>query len=244
MAQVEVHTPFEMDEPTLVEGLPGAGLVGKIATDHLVETLDMEWVAACHCDGLPKVAVYRAGSATTMPPVRVYADEAHDLLALQADVPVSPTQAADFTDCVTAWLESEGVFPVYLSGLPEEKDGVPGVYGIATGDGGARLEAAGIDPPAESGFVSGPTGALVHTANARGLDGAGLVVETEARFPDPEAARALLVDGVEPLVGIDVDTDALVEHAEEIRKARERLARQVQEGGDDSTEATAIRGFQ
>jgi uncharacterized protein len=244
MAQVEVHTPFEMDEPTLVEGLPGAGLVGKIATDHLVETLDMEWVAACHCDGLPKVAVYRAGSATTMPPVRIYADEANDLLALQADVPVSPTQAADFTDCVTAWLESEGVFPVYLSGLPEEKDGVPGVYGIATGDGGARLEAAGIDPPAESGFVSGPTGALVHTANARGLDGAGLVVETEARFPDPEAARALLVDGVEPLVGIDVDTDALVEHAEEIRKARERLARQVQEGGDDSSEAIAIRGFQ
>jgi uncharacterized protein len=244
MAQVEVHTSFEMEAPTLVEGLPGAGLVGKIATDHLIETLEMEWVGACHCDGLPKVAVYRAGSATTMPPVRVYADEANDLLALQADVPVSPTQAADFTDCVTAWLESEDIFPVYLSGLPEEKNGVPSVYGIATGNGRTRLEAAGIEPPTEAGFVSGPTGALVHAANARKLNGAGLIVETEARFPDPEAARALLVNGIEPLVDIDIDTDALVDHAEEIRKARERLARQVQEGGDESTEATAIRGFQ
>ncbi|MFC7177234.1 proteasome assembly chaperone family protein [Halosegnis marinus] len=244
MAEVNIHTEFDVTDPTLVEGMPGAGLVGKIAADHLVEAFDMTWVGSCFCDGLPQVAVYRAESGDTMPPVRIYADESRDLLVLQSDVPISPSSAEGFTDCVTAWLESEGVFPVYLSGLPEEKDGPPAVYGIGTGAGRDRLDGADIDPPREAGLISGPTGALVHAASERGLDGVALIAETEAQFPDPESARAILKHGIEPLTGIEVPTDALVERAEEIRKARERLARQVRESDDQSTEATTIRGFQ
>lgn len=244
MAHVDVFADIDVGGATLVEGLPGAGLVGKIATDHLIDAFDMEWVGSCFCDGLPKVGVYRSGSTETMPPVRIYADRERDLLALQSDVPVSPTQSSAFTDCVTAWLESENVFPVYLSGLPGEKDGVPSVYGIATGDAGERLTAADIDPPNEGGLISGPTGALVHAAAERGLDGAALITETEAQFPDPEASRAVITHGIEPLTGVDVETDALVDKAEEIQEARERLAEQVQDGGDDSTEATPIKGFQ
>ncbi|WP_255196934.1 proteasome assembly chaperone family protein [Halorarius litoreus] len=244
MAYVDVHADLDLDSPTLVEGLPGAGLVGKIAADHLVEQFDMEFVASCFCSGLPRVAVYRADSSETMPPVRIYADESRDLLVLQSDVPVSPSQASEFAGCLTGWFVDNDVFPLFLSGLPEEKDGVPEVYGIATGGAGDRLDEAGIAPPNEAGLVSGPTGALLHEANVQGLPAVGLIAETEAQFPDPEAARAILTNGIAPLTGIDVETDSLVEQAENIREARERLAKQVQEGGDESTEAKAIRGFQ
>ncbi|MFB6117529.1 proteasome assembly chaperone family protein [Halosegnis sp.] len=244
MAHVELHAELTADEPTLVEGLPGAGLVGKIAADHLVETFDMEWVGSCFCDGLPKVAVYRPDDTTTMPPVRLYEDADRDLLVLQSDVPVSPSQASAFTECLVGWLEREAVFPLFLSGLPEEKSDVPGVYGIATGGAADRLAATDVTPPREAGLISGPTGALVHEAGARDLAAVALIAETEARFPDPEAARAVLVDGIAPLAGIEVETDALVERAEEIREARQRLAKQMEEAGDESTEATPIRGFQ
>lgn len=244
MAEVEIHSDLEFDAPALVEGLPGAGLVGKIAADHLVEAFDMEWIGSCFCDGLPQVAIYRAQDTATMPPVRLYGDSDRDLLVLQSDVPVSPTQAASFTDCLIGWLEEEGVFPVFLSGLPGEKDGIPSVYGIATGNAGARLRDIDIAPPTEAGLISGPTGALVHAAGERKLDGVGLIAETEARFPDPEAARAVLLNGIGPLLNIDVETDTLVERAEEIREARERLVEQMSDGGDESTEATPIRGFQ
>lgn len=245
MAHVDVHAELDLEAPTLVEGLPGAGLVGKIAADHLVEQFDMEYVASCFCAGLPSVAVYHADSPETVPPVRIYADESRDLLVLQSDVPVSPSQAGEFASCLTGWFADRDVFPVFLSGLPEEKNGVPAVYGISTGSGGSRLEAAGIEPPDESGLVSGPTGALIHEANVAGLDGVGLIAETEAQFPDPEAARAVIADGIQPLLDIDVETDALVDQAEKIQDARERLARQVQEAeGDESTEAKPIRGFQ
>lgn len=244
MAHVDVHADLDLDSPTLVEGLPGAGLVGKIAADHLVEQFEMEWVASCFCEGLPRVAVYRTDNAETMPPVRLYADEQRDLLVLQSDVPISPSQASAFAGCLTGWFADNDVFPLYLSGLPEGYDEVPDLYGIATGDATGRLADADIAPPDEAGMVSGPTGALLHEANVRGVSAIGLIAETEAQFPDPTAAQKVLTNGVEPLTGIEVDTDSLVEQAEKIRKARERLAKQVHEADDESTEAKSIRGFQ
>jgi uncharacterized protein len=244
MAHVEELVDVTFSEPVLVEGLPGMGLVGKIAADHLVETFDMEFVAGVHCEGLPEVAVYHGGSPEVLPPVRIYADEEHDLLVLQSDVPVSAAAAGEFADCVTAWLESNGVFPIYLSGLAEEKDTPPAVYGIATGDAEGRLEEAEVSPPSDGGLVSGPTGALVKAAAEEDLDAVGLIVQSDRQFPDPEAARAVIEHGIEPLAGVDADTDALADHAEEIRKVREEMAKRVQQQEDASSEAQPIRGFQ
>jgi len=245
MAHVQVHADdVTLDSPVLVEGLPGAGLVGKIAADHLVEEFGMSYYGAIHCDGLPEVAVYRGESSDVLPPVRLYADQERDLLVLQSDVPVSPSGAPEFADCVTGWFTDNDVLPLYLSGLGEEKNGVPELYGIATGDAAGRLDDAGVVPPREGGLVTGPTGALLSQAGETGLDSVGLVVQTNPKFPDPEAARVILKGGVGPIAGLDVDTDALVEQADEIQEARERLAKQLQNADDESTQAQPIRGFQ
>jgi len=245
MAHVTVHrNDIDLTAPTLVEGLPGIGLVGKIAADHLVETLGMTHYASCHCDGLAEVAVFEEGTREYRPPVRLYADESRDLLVLQSDVPVSPSAADEFAGCLTGWLADHDVTPLYLSGLPAEKDGVPALYGIASGDGDAVLDEHDIAAPAEGGVVSGPTGALLYQAGREGLGAVGLVVESSRNFPDPEAARVLLVDGIEPIAGLDVDTDRLVEQAEEISEAREELARRMETAQDESTKAQPMGMYQ
>ncbi len=246
MAHIQVHAEdVELSSPVLVEGLPGAGLVGKIAADHLVSEFDMRYYGAIHCEGLPRVAVYRGESSDVLAPVRLYVDEEAELLVLQSDVPVSPSNATEFATCVTGWLDEHDVFPLYLSGIAAEKDGVPDMYGIATGEAEEHLDEAGIVPPRESGLVSGPTGALLYRAEETGMDAVGLVVETEAQFPDPEAARVLLEHGIEPITGVEIDTDVLIEHAGEIQEAREELAKRLQDGDlDESSQAQPIRGFQ
>ncbi|WP_254543380.1 proteasome assembly chaperone family protein [Halomarina pelagica] len=245
MAHIAVKTELSLSSPTLVEGLPGVGLVGKIAADYLVDSLDMTYHAAVHCDGIPRVAVYRGESSAVRPPVRLYADEARDLLVLQSDVPVSPRSASEFASCVTSWLAEHDVTPLYLSGLPTEKgDSPPELYGIATGDGDRLLDDAGVVPPAETGFVSGPTGALLYEADRRELTSVGLIAEADAQFPDPEAARAILEHGVKPLTGVEVDVEALVEQAEDIREARERLAQRMRQAEEESTQAQPMRMYQ
>jgi uncharacterized protein len=245
MAHVQVHRDdIELTAPTLVEGLPGVGLVGKIAADHLVDTLEMTHYASCHCDGLPEVAVFGDGDREYRPPVRLYADADRDLLVLQSDVPVSPNAADEFAGCLTGWLADHDATPLYLSRLPTEKDGVPALYGITSGDGDALLDEHAIPAPAEGGVVSGPTGALLYQADHDGLDAVGLVVESSKNFPDPEAARVLLVDGIEPIAGLDVDTDRLVEQAEEISQAREQLAQRMDDTHEESSKAQPLGMYQ
>ncbi|GGN85932.1 proteasome assembly chaperone family protein [Haloarcula pellucida] len=246
MAHIQVHRDdVELDEPTLVEGLPGVGLVGKIAADHLVDAYDMVHYGTAHCDGLPEIAVYSEGDPTVKAPVRIYADEDRDLLVLQSDAPVSPSAAEEFATCIVGWFVSHDVTPIFLSGMPAEKSGdVPEVYGVATGDGAALLEDADVSVPTESGAVTGPTGALVHEAQRVGLTGVGLVVEADPQFPDPEAARALLTTAIGPLGSFEVDTEALVEQAEEIGKAKERLAEQMQQADEESTSARPLGMYQ
>jgi uncharacterized protein len=268
MAHVDVKTDVALDEPTLIEGLPGVGLVGKIAVDHLVDRLGMTYHAGVYCEGLPRVAVYREDDADVVPPVRLYADAEHDLLALQSDVPVSPESASEFATCLTDWFEEHDVTPIFLSGLPtrenssgngsgEETIGVDGgaeagdenvadraLYGVATGTGADRLERTGIDGPAERGYISGPTGALVARAEETGLASLALVVEAAARFPDPAAAKRILDAGVLPLIDAEMDTAPLLDDAEEIRQARQRLARQMEQADTESTQAQPMGMFQ
>ena len=244
MASVEVHTEVELDDPLLVEGLPGIGLVGKIAADHLIETLDMTPHASVHCDGIPRVAVYGADDGAVRAPVRIYADEESDLLVLQSDVPVSPSGSQDFAACVTGWMAERDVTPIFQSGRPTDNNTDPSLVGISTGEGAALLDDADIDRPSEDGAVQGPTGAMVYEAGRSGLDGVGLVVDADPQFPDPAAARVLLVDGVIPLTGVDVETEQLVEQAEQIATAKADLAQQMQQGGEDSTQAKPLGMYQ
>jgi len=248
MAGVNVRRDVDLDAPVLVDGLPGVGLVGKIAADHIIEELDLTYFASVTCEGLPQVAVHDADRPDVLPPVRLYAAPAEDLVVLQSDVPVSRTAASDFAACVTTWLHDTDGFPIYISGLADETmeiDEVPDLYGIATGDAAGVLDDHDIPVPTDRGVVGGPTGALLHEAADRGLPGVGLVVESDPQFPDPAAARKLIVDGVTPIADVTVSTDNLVEQSEQIREQKQRLAQRMQEvGEEESSQARPMRMYQ
>lgn len=248
MARIEVTADLTLDDPVLVEGFPGAGLVGKIAADHLVGTLGMTHYANVHCDRLPRAAAYADGDRTLRTPVRLYADVDSDLFVLQSDVPVAPEAANEFGECALDWFREESVTPLYLAGLQREGpagdgDGI-GVRGVATGDAGTLLDGAGIGPPEGAGLVSGPTGALLNHALAAGIDAVGLVVDCDPQFPDPTAAKAVLEDGVAPIAGVDVATAELDESASQIQRAKERLAEQINEHEEKSSKVQPVRMYQ
>jgi uncharacterized protein len=246
MARINVLADdVTLDEPMMVEGLPGVGLVGKIVADHLVDRFEMTHYANVHCDGIPRVAVYTESDTELRTPVRLYADEERDLLVLQSDVPIHPKAAGEFAGCIRSWFEEDGVVPIFLSGIGTDKsDSVPSLYGVATGEGRALLDEAEIGHPSEMGLVTGPTGALMNYVLEHGLTSVGLVVESDPQFPDPEAARVVIKKGIEPLADVEVPVDTLVEDAEEIRRAKEQFAKRMQDADDESTQAQPLRMYQ
>lgn len=244
MARIEVVDPVDVSNPTLIEGFPGVGLVGKIAADHVVESFDMVHHGNVHCEDLPPVVGYGASDPALRTPVRLYADAERDLLVLQSDVPVPPSGADAVAACLSE-VVGDGVTPLYLSGIPAERnDDPPAVYGVATGAATERLDAVDLPAPPEPGIVSGPTGALLARALERGTPSVGVVAESNPKFPDPAAAQAVIHEAIEPLTRVEVPTDGLVERASEIRQARERLARRMQKADADSSRAQPLGMYQ
>lgn len=246
MSRIEtVRDDVSLDSPTLVEGLPGVGLVGKIATDHLIESFDMVHHANVHCESLPPVAVYAGEGRDLSTPVRLYADPDNDLLALRSDVPVSPSAALSFGECLAEWYDEDDVTPIYLSGIERDDDEVtPTLYGVGTGGGSDRLDEAGIDVPSEAGLVSGPTGALLSHAVEADYPALCLVVEADPNFPDPGAAATLLTAGIAPLTGVEVPIETLTERGEEIKQAKQRFAERMQEADETSSQARPLGMYQ
>lgn len=54
----ESESDLALEDPIPVEGVPGVGLAGKIATDHLVREFEMEPCADVVGESLPPVAVF------------------------------------------------------------------------------------------------------------------------------------------------------------------------------------------
>lgn len=228
MGRITVHEELELSDPVMVEGLPGLGLASKIATDFLIEELAMVPYASVHSEGIPPTPLFTENAYGLNPPIQIFAAEDNDLLALRSEVLVSPIYAMDLVDALIDWLDEHGVLGVFMSGLPSDRSGDANIYGVAT-SGGERLEAAGIPAPDGPGMIGGPTGAFLSRAQEQGVEALGLIVEADSEFPDPGAARVLIDDGVEPLTGLDVDTEELTESASKIKEQKEQLAEMLRE---------------
>ncbi|MFC6735893.1 PAC2 family protein, partial [Halolamina salina] len=104
--------------------------------------------------------------------------------------------------------------------------------------GQERGDDAAVAPPDDGGMISGPCGALLFEAVDADVDAVGLMVDTDPRFPDPQGSHALIKQGINPIAGVDIDTQRLVDQAEEIVDQRKELAQKMQQA--DQHEASQV----
>ena len=234
-------TELDAAEPTLIEGLPGHGLVASIAVDRIAEQLGLEQYGAIRSETLPPVASFADGLVQDT--VRVYGGTDPDVLTLQSDVPIPEDAFGELSRCVLEELGDDVGRAIFLAGAPAQSEERRGdVVGVATTEElKGELEAADIEIMAEDGAVGGVTGALVNACYQAEVPAALLLVRADPRLPDPAAARSVIENALEPLVEFDIETDELREQAEEIQRQKQQVAQQLQQAGDQ--EEDAIRGM-
>ena len=215
--------------PTLIEGLPGLGMVASIAVDQLTEQLDLVQHGAIVSEDFPPAAAFADGRVRDL--VRVYAGADPSVMTLQSDVPIPPEAIDSLSACVHGDLAEKFERAIFIAGAPAETEAEIGdVVGVATDDAmETALTDAGIALAEEEGVIGGITGGLVADCYHEDVPAAVLVVRSNPYMPDPAAARALIEDALEPLVAFDIDTSALQEQAEQIQAQKEQVAKQLQQ---------------
>ncbi len=239
-ASFEQLTDLETTTPTLIEGLPGLGLVASIAVEQLTNQLDLVHHGTIHSPSFPKVAAFDAGRVQD--PVRVYAGDNPDVLTLQSAFPIPEAAFSDLGSVLLDQLALEFDRAIFLAGIPAEAEEEIGeVQGVATTDDLADDLARADIPAAEgTGLVGGVTGSLVTDCYNGGVPAALLLVKSNPYIPDPTASRAVIEEALEPLVDFDIETTELRDHAERIQRQKGQIARQLRrQQGEEADEEVA-----
>lgn len=218
-------TEIDAEAPTLIEGLPGHGLVAAIAVDMITRQLELELHGNIVSDEFPMVTSFQDGRVRDL--VRIYAGDDPPVMTLQSDVALPGRAFTAISQCILEELAQEFERAIFLAGAPAEtEDEIGDVFGVATSDTvESQLREADITLSAGTGLIGGITGALLSECYHAGVPAGVLVVKANPFLPDPAAARSVIENALEPLVRFDIDTTELEEQADEIRTQMEQIAR-------------------
>jgi len=216
----------------LIVGMPDVGLVGLIASTYLARTLGAEMVAYMDSPHLPPVLLYHEARPHPVMRVHRFSTGERSALLLVSEVAIGVRGIHSFARFVVEWGLSKGVERLLLLGgvpTPQRmKLEKPAVYGAGvTREDVELIEKSGFNLFRE-GFVSGPYALILKECYKRSAKGIALLAESFLNYPDPGAAAAVLA-ALDPLLGLKVSVEPLLEQEEEIRaRLRETMKRTME----------------
>jgi len=214
--------------PAVIVGVPDVGLVGSIATSHIVQSLDLAEVGYVESDIPPPVMVIHKNQPKA--PIRVFGSK--DLIVVTTQISLSQFMIYPLARSLAKWARKRGAdVLVGVTGIavPNRVEiETPTVYGVGSTDyARGRMEKAGITP-LEEGAMVGTYALLLRECMREGQSNITLLAESHYQFPDP-GASASVIKSLNTLLGVNVDVKDLLEGAEEIRLKTRELMRRTQE---------------
>ncbi|QLG63469.1 proteasome assembly chaperone family protein [Halorarum salinum] len=236
---IEVVADPELDEPALVEGLPGVGHVGKLVAEHLVEEFDGTLVRRAYTTEFPPQVTVDDEGVTELTHAEFHHVDADgvDLLVLTGDHQAASNEGHyTLTDAFLDVADDFGCERAFaLGGVPTGElidDDEYGVLGaVNDADAKPELEDADVEFRADepAGGIVGVSGLVLGLGGRRGLEAACLMGETSGYLVDPKSAQAVL-EVLQTVLGFEVDFADLEERAEEMEEVVGKI-QEMQGGG-------------
>jgi len=233
----------ELKNPVLVEGLPGLGMVGRIAARYLAKQLRAKKFAKLYSPHFPYyVLVNKKGSVRLLQgEFYFWKNEAgeNDFIFFTGDSQAQTIEGQyDVASCVLDFAERNNVkVVVTIGGYRKEVKKTPKVVAASTSPELLKkaLQAKAIASPAGNPIV-GTAGLLLGLARFRKIGAVCLLGETRGYLPDPRAAKSVL-EVLQKMLKVEVDLSGLdreiekskeiVDRMQEIEERREKYARKM-----------------
>ncbi|MEM2974319.1 MAG: proteasome assembly chaperone family protein [Candidatus Micrarchaeia archaeon] len=229
---IEIEKLQKLENPVLIEGLPGIGFVGKLAVEYIVESLKAKKVAEIYSHHFPPQVLMEKNGTLKMLKNEIYfykdPKKKRDLLFLAGDVqPTSPEAQYEMINCILEYMEQNGIKNVitlggYSTGKITEKPKVFAAVSDARELG--KYKSLDVLFGQAEGSIIGAAGLLIGLGKMRGIDGVCFMGETHGSYVDHRAAQKI-VEILNKLLGLKVDTGKLMEKAKE----SEKIIRKIEE---------------
>ncbi|MEM2103915.1 MAG: PAC2 family protein [Candidatus Bathyarchaeia archaeon] len=223
---IEIEERPKLDNPVLIEGLPGIGFVANIVALHLIQELEAKRFAKIFSGSFQDLSVTTETGEPRSPINELYyyksREEGRDLLIWYGNTQALTTFGQyELCGRVLEIAEELGCrFLITIGGFKlEEAKETPEIY-CAASDVETLKEALSLGAKIMVGNIFGVAGILVALGNLRGFKGFSLLVETLGTYPDAKAARYAL-SALNTYLGLKVDLSRLDVAAEKTAKILE-----------------------
>jgi uncharacterized protein (TIGR00162 family) len=225
---IKEFTQIEPNNPILIEGLPGLGLVGKIAIRYLIKKLSAKKFAHLYSPHFPYfVLVNKKGSVRLLRGAFYFwknDNGSNDLILFTGDSQSQTIEGQyEITDRMLDFAQKHDVKTIVtIGGYRMETKGKPSVFAAATSKEllDVALDAGAVVSNSGSPIV-GTAGLILGLARFKKINALCLLGETRGYLPDPLAARSVL-EVLKTAFNFDVDLEGL---NEEIAKAETMVTR-------------------
>jgi uncharacterized protein (TIGR00162 family) len=224
-----------LNDPLLIEGLPGIGNVGKLAVEHLIDTIKAKKFAELYSKDFPPQVFINSQGTIELVNNEFYYWKAQkknqrDLVLLTGDYQGLSSQGQyELVEKILDIAEDFGVKEMFTLGgygLGQDVE-EPQVLCAATNKNlvkKMKQYGAVFKKNEPGGGIVGASGLLLGLGKLRGIEGTCFMGETPGYLVDPKSAKAILNILVK-ITNLDVNLQALERKAKEI----EQIAQQLKE---------------
>lgn len=203
---------------TLIEGFPGAGLVGPMAISYIIEKLKMQFVGFIESKEFPPLIAIHGN--LPMPPVRIYVDEKRKIVTVLSEFAVPMNSTYELTETVYGLVKDGGIAKIVsIGGMPSQQQNIDSkvVFAITSNDS-LRKDAvkAGLKPVGE-GVATGVSALMLMSAVMENIPDVNILVPVNPNILDPRYAELAIVS-LNKLINLGVDVAELDKEAIEVEK--------------------------
>lgn len=226
---IKERMKVELKNPILIEGLPGLGLVGKIATRYLIKKLGAKKFAYLYSPHFPYfVLVNKKGSVRLLRGTFFFLrnqTEGNDLILFTGDSQAQTIEGQyEISDCILDFATLHNVKAIVtVGGYRMEVKDKPKVIAAATSEEllNEALQARAVLSSMGNPIV-GTAGLILGLSRFKKIDALCLLGETRGYLPDPKAAKSVL-EVLKTMLSLNIDLAGLNEEIEKADKMITRL---------------------
>ncbi|MDO8480597.1 MAG: PAC2 family protein [Nanoarchaeota archaeon] len=224
---MEIILKKKPKNPTIVQGFPGIGLVGTIATEYLLEHLQAEQIGRINSQEMPAAVAIHGGKVVD--PFGIFYNKKHNLIIVHA---ITPSHGFE-------WQLADAILDIARQTNAAEIISLEGIAGNNPNETGTffytkdkkeaeRLKKAGLVPMTE-GIIIGVTGGLLLKGGA--IPVTCIFSETHSNLPDSKAAAGIIK-------ALDASMDLGVNEAPLLKQAQmfEMKLQDILKRGAEATE--------
>jgi uncharacterized protein len=211
--------------PIILEGFPGFGLVGTIATEFLIDNLKTELIGKIWLDELP--AMVAIHDSKVVEPIGIHYNKKHNLILIHGVAAVKGIEwvVADAILEIAKKVKAKEIISIEGVGSATPNESPTCYYYSSDNKKSAKLKKAACQELKE-GIIMGVTGAML----VRGDDfiRSCVFAETHSNLPDSKAA-AEVIKILDKYLGLKVDFNPLLQQSEVFEDKLKNIMQKGQE---------------